>query len=207
MPEVNELMKGVPDPEKRDPANENVAMALGQAAFAYIEQDHLAHLQAHLDFAKDPILGANPLMAPAFLPMVMEHIKQHLTLWYLNRMNGYVSKATGQEIKDYEQPHLTKQVDKLYAVAAQHVEMDTKQVFTNVLPVIQGMVQEIQKYKPQPQMTPEAMVLEKTSMAETQRRAQKDQADIQLDMKKHQDRKSTRLNSSHSQQSRMPSSA
>jgi hypothetical protein len=36
-------------------------------------------------------------------------------------------------------------------------------------------------------MTPEAQVLKETSMAETQRRAAKDQADIQLAQQKHQD--------------------
>lgn len=184
IPEINELMKGVPDPEKRDAANENVAMSIGQAAYAYIEQDHLAHLQAHIDFAKNPVFGANPLIAPAFIPNAIEHIKQHLTLWYLNRMNGYVNQAAGKPILDYDQPSVTPEVDKLFAVASQHLQLDSEQVFKNVLPILQSMVQEMQKYKPQPQMSAEAQVLEKTSMAETQRRAAKDQADIELARKK-----------------------
>ena len=187
VPEVNELMKGVPDPEKRDAANENVAMAIGQAAFAYIEQDHLAHLQAHVDFAKNPVFGANPLIAPQFIPNAIEHIKQHLTLWYLNRMNGYVNAATKKPILDYEQPDVTPKVDKLYAVASQHLQLDSEQVFKNMMPILQAMVQEMQKYKPQPQMSAEAQVLEKTSMAETQRRAARDQAEMQLQQKKQQE--------------------
>ena len=187
IPQVNELMKGVPDPEKRDSANENVAMSIGQPAYAYIEQDHLAHLQSHIDFAKDPVLGANPLIAPAFIPNAIEHIKQHITLWYLNRMNGYVTKATGRAIKNYDDPLITPEVDKLYGAASQHVMLDTEQVFGKVLPILQAMTQEMQKYKPQPQMTPEAMVLEKTSMAETERRAKKDQADVELAQQKHED--------------------
>ena len=187
VPEVNELMKGVPDPEKRDAANENVAMAIGQAAYAYIEQDHLAHLQAHIDFAKNPVFGANPLIAPAFIPNAIEHIKQHLTLWYLNRMNGYVNQAAGKPIEDYDLPTVTPEVDKLFAVASQHLQLDSEQVFKSVLPILQAMVQELQKYKPQPQMTPEAIVLEKTSMAETQRRAARDQADVELAKKKQEE--------------------
>ena len=187
VPSINELLKDVPDPEKRDPANENVAMAIGQAAFAYIEQDHLAHIQSHLDFAKDPILGGNPLIAPAFIPKAMEHVKQHLTLWYLNRMNGYVTKSVGHPVKDYDDSEKTEQIDQLFAVASRHVNLDTETVFSGIMPVIQQMMQQIQQYKPQPQMTPEAMVLEKTSMAETQRRAQRDQADVQLAQQKHQD--------------------
>jgi hypothetical protein len=184
VPEINELMKGVPDPEKRDAANENVAMAIGQTAYAYIEQDHLAHLQSHLDFGKNPVFGANPLIAPAFIPNALEHIKQHLTLWYLNRMNGYVNAAAKGRITDYDNPEITPQVDKLFAAASQHLQLDSESVFKKILPITEAMVKEMQKYKPQPQMTPEAIVLEKTSMAETERRAARDQADIELQKKK-----------------------
>jgi len=187
VPGVNELMKDVPDPEKRDSANENVAMAIGQSAFAYMEQDHLAHIQSHLDFAKDPILGANPMIAPAFIPHVMEHIKQHLTLWYLNRMNGYVHKSLGKPVTDYDVEDVTPKIDKLFALAGQHVNQDSVQTFQQIMPIIQQMMQQLQQFQPKPPMTPEAQVLMDTSMAETQRRAQRDQADVQLEMQKHQD--------------------
>jgi hypothetical protein len=187
VPGVNELMRDVPDPEKRDSANENVAMAIGQSAFAYMEQDHLAHIQSHLDFAKDPILGANPMIAPAFIPHVMEHIKQHLTLWYLNRMNGYVHKSLGKPVTDYDVEDVTPKIDKLFALAGQHVNQDSVQTFQQIMPIIQQMMQQMQQFQPKAPMTPEAQVLMDTSMAETQRRAQKDQADIQLEMQKHQD--------------------
>jgi len=187
VPGVNELMRDVPDPEKRDSANENVAMAIGQSAFAYMEQDHLAHIQSHLDFAKDPILGANPMIAPAFIPHVMEHIKQHLTLWYLNRMNGYVNKSLGKPVTDYDVEDVTPKIDKLFALAGQHVNQDSVQTFQQIMPIIQQMMQQLQQFQPKAPMTPEAQVLMDTSMAETQRRAQRDQADVQLNMQKHQD--------------------
>jgi hypothetical protein len=79
---------------------------------------------------------------------------------------------------------VTPQIDKLFAAASQHLQLDSESVFKNILPITQAMTQELQKYKPQPQMTPEALVLEKTSMAETQRRAARDQADIELQKKK-----------------------
>jgi precorrin isomerase len=41
------------------------------------------------------------------------------------------------------------------------------------------MVQDSQKYKPKPDMTPDAQVLLQTSMAETQRRQARDQAEMQ----------------------------
>lgn len=184
VPGVNELMVDVPAPMKIDAANENVAMSIGQMAFAYPEQDHLAHLQAHLDFAKDPVLGSNPLIAPAFIPKVMEHCKQHIALWYLNRVNGYVERSVGKKVEDYELLADPKTVDKLFAAASQHVAMDSQQTLSGILPIIQRMQQLAQQYKPQPPMDADAKVLLDTSMAETQRRAQRDQAEMALEEKK-----------------------
>ena len=116
-----------------------------------------------------------------------------LTLWYLNRMNGYVNAAAKGRITDYDDPAITPQVDKLFAAASQHLQLDSEDVFKSILPITQAMMQEMQKYKPQPQMTPEALVLEKTSMAETQRRAARDQADIELQKKKQDEEVSLKM--------------
>jgi hypothetical protein len=180
VPGINELMTDVPAPEKRDAANENVAMTIGQAAFAYPEQDHLGHIQAHLDYAKDPVFGGNPLVAPSFLPKAMEHIKQHLALWYLNRMNGYVERSLGKKPEDYDLVKDPKMVDKLFGAASQHVLMDSEETLQGILPVIQQMVQSMQQFKPKPELTPDGQVLLQTSMAETQRRQARDQAELQL---------------------------
>ena len=188
VPGVNEIMKDVPAPEKRDSANENVAMMLGQAAFAYMEQDHLSHIQSHLDFYKDPIFGSNPMVQPVILPQMVEHLKQHISMWYLNRMNGYVVKTLGRQATDYDDPKVTPEADKLMAIASQHVTMDTQKVFAQVVPELQNMMQTMQKLKQgnTPPMTPEAQVLLQTSMAETQRLTAKDQADNQLNVQKLQ---------------------
>ena len=180
VPGINEIMVDVPPPVKMDAANENVAMAIGQAAFAYPEQDHLGHIQAHLDFAKSPIFGGNPIVAPAFLPKAMEHIKQHIVLWYLNRMNGYVQKSLGKKLPDYDMLDDPKAVDKLFGAASQHVDMDAEATLKGIMPVIQQMMQGLKQFQPQPPMTPDAKVLLDTSMAETQRRTNRDQAELQL---------------------------
>jgi hypothetical protein len=155
-------------------------MAIGQAAFAYPEQDHLGHIQAHLDFAKSPIFGGNPIVAPAFLPKAMEHIKQHIVLWYLNRMNGYVQKSLGKKLPDYDMLDDPKAVDKLFGAASQHVDMDAESTLKGIMPVIQQMMEGLKQFQPQPQMTPDTKVLLDTSMAETQRRTNRDQAELQL---------------------------
>lgn len=180
VPGINELMTDVPAPVKQDAANENVALAIGQAAFAYPEQDHLGHIQTHLDFAKSPIFGSNPMIAPVYLPKAVEHIKQHIVLWYLNRMNGYVQKAAGDKLPEYELHNDPKVIDRMFGAASQHVEMDADQTLKGILPVVQQLMQSLQQFKQQPQLPPEAKVLLDTSMAETQRRQARDQAEMQL---------------------------
>lgn len=183
IPGINELLKDTPAPEERTPADENVAMALGQNAFAYIQQDHLAHIQTHLDFAMNPAFGSNPIMASFYLPRSLEHIKQHMVLWYLNRMNGYVAKSRGDKLlteQEYEDKRLTGEIDKVFAIASQHVRMDSDKAFQKIVPLIQQLMQAMQKLSPQPQLPPEAQVLRETSLAETQRRAARDKAEMGL---------------------------
>jgi hypothetical protein len=180
VPNITELMVNTSGPEKADAATENVAMSIGQSASAYPEQDHLGHIQVHLDYAKDPVYGGNPLIAPTFSPKVIEHLKQHIVLWYLSRMNGYVKKTTGQTVEDYGSMNDPKPMDKIFGAVSQHVMLDTKETLAGIMPIIQQIMQQSQQSKPQPDMPPDAQVLLQTSMAETQRRAQRDQQEMQL---------------------------
>ncbi len=183
IPGINEILKDTPMPEELNAADENVAMALGRNAFAYIQQDHLAHIQTHLDFALNPAFGSNPIMASFYLPRALEHIKQHMVLWYLNRTNAYVAKVRdGEPVTEaeYENVRLTAELDKVFSVATQHVQKDSEKAFAKIVPLIQQLLQAMQQLAPKPQLPPEAQVLMETSMAETQRRAQRDQGDLQL---------------------------
>jgi hypothetical protein len=188
IPNINELLKDIPAPEQRTLADENAAMAVGHTAYAYIQQDHIAHIQGHIMFGTDPAFGANPFIAPQFLPNAIEHIKQHMTLWYLNRMNGYVENLRGgKPVDDYDNPALTATIDKLYATVGQHVALDTQHVFENILPQLQQMQQTMMQTKAAPVLPPDAQVVKDTATAETQRKAAKDQQDGQMAQAKLQD--------------------
>ena len=179
---VNELIPNAAKPAEMNAADENAAMALGRPAFAYPRQDHLAHIQTHLTFALDPTLGANPLIAPRFIPQALEHIKQHMMLWYTGQMSTYVQGGNQVQYGKYEDSKLVKEIDKAIALASDHVKMDTQQVFQGVLPALQQLSQMLQQFKPPaPPMEGEAQAVLQASLAETQRRTAKDQADIQID--------------------------
>jgi hypothetical protein len=104
-------------------------------------------------------------------------------MWYLNRMNGYVTKARGDKPlteEEYENKQLTAEIDKVFALASQHVKLDSEKAFSQILPLVQQLMQSMQQLSPKPELPPEAMVLRETSMAETERRAKKDAGELQL---------------------------
>ena len=179
VPDINELIPNTNKPIEHNAADENAAMSLGKSAFAYQEQDHLAHIQTHLTFGLDPALGSNNLIAPKFIPQALEHIKQHMMLWYTNQMNGYVTAGTNIKLGKYEDSKLAPEIDKAMAIASDHVKLDTAEVFKGVLPALQQLGQVMQQFKPPaPPMDGEAQAVLQASMAETQRRAARDQADM-----------------------------
>lgn len=179
VPDINELIPNTNKPVEHNAADENAAMSLGKSAFAYPDQDHLAHIQTHLTFGLDPALGSNTLIAPKFIPQALEHLKQHMMLWYTNQMNGYVTAGTNIKLGKYEDSKLASEIDKAMAVASDHVKLDTAEVFKGVLPALQQLGQVMQQFKPPaPPMDGEAQAVLQASMAETQRRAARDQADM-----------------------------
>ena len=187
IPNVNELIPNASKPAEMNAADENSAMALGRPAFAYPRQDQLAHIQAHLAFALDPALGSNRLIAPKYIPNVLEHIKQHMMLWYTSQMSTYVQGETGVQFGKYEDSKLVKQIDNAVALASTHLSMDTEEVFKGLLPALEQLGQMMQQFKPPaPPMDGEAQAVLQASMAETQRRAAEDQARLAFDTQKFQ---------------------
>ena len=186
VPGVNELMPNAPKPVEQDSANENAAMALGKPAFAYPRQDHLAHIQSHLNFALDPNLGSNNLIAPKFIPQALEHIKQHMMLWYTSQMQGYVTANPNLELEKYEDSKFAQEIDKIMAVASNHVKLDTQQVFAQVTPSLMQLGQVMAQFAPKPQVDPADQALLQASLAETQRRTARDQGDLQIAQQKLQ---------------------
>ena len=177
---VDELMPQAVEPTEQNAADENASMALGRPAYAYPHQSHLAHLQSHLDFALNPALGGNAIFGPMLMPLMLDHLKHHITLWYTSHMHQYVEKSLGKKVTHYDLPEITGEIDKLYALASQHVQMDTQSTMEKVVPALQKIQAMAQQFAPKPPMDPDAQVVLQTSMAETQRRAAKDQVDAKI---------------------------
>lgn len=185
---INDVNEVLPDPaevKQMNPALENVAMSLGKPVGAFPGQDHLAHIQVHLDYAKDPMYGSNPIIAPVFIPAMLEHMKQHLTLAYLDQMDAYTSASLNRPFNILKEEPIVREAQQLLAASSQHFAQDSQQMFGGVAPVMQqlvGMMQQMRQSQ-QPQ-DPAVQALLQSQMAETQRKAQYDQAKIQFDTAK-----------------------
>ena len=188
IPEANEVLPNPLGNNESNPALENVSMTMGRAAAAYPDQDHLAHIKIHLEYANNPAFGGNPVIGPTFAPHALDHIKQHLTLHYLQSMRGYVAEASGG--KDVLELHTEKPLDQnaqqALVIASQLVDQDSKQTMAEFLPQITALAQKVAQAQQSQQQNalmgdPTAAAIIKTQTAETQRKLQEAQAKMQLD--------------------------
>ena len=193
IPAIDEILPNPMGAKESNPALENVSMTMGRPAAAYPDQDHISHIKIHLAYAENPAYGANPVIGPAFAPHALEHIKQHLTLHYLQEMRSYVAQASGG--KDSLDLHQEKPLDvesqQALALASQMVTEDSQQNLMQYVQQIQALAQKVAQAQQAQQAQiaandPTAQVILKTQMAETQRKSQEAQAKMQLDMQQDQ---------------------
>ena len=191
VPNIEEVLPNPMGANESNPALENVSMTMGRPAAAYPDQDHIAHIKIHLDYANNPAYGGNPVIGPTFTPHALEHIKQHLTLHYLQSMRAYVAQASGG--KDTLDLHQEKPLDldaqQALALASQMVGQDAQQNMAQYVQQIQALAQKVAQAQQHQQEAaanadPTAQVLLKTQMAETQRKQQESQMQMQFNNQK-----------------------
>ena len=193
IPAIEEILPNPLGAAESNPALENVSMTMGRPAAAYPDQDHISHIKVHLEYANNPAYGGNPVIGPTFAPHALEHIKQHLTLHYLQSMRSYVAQASGG--KDVLQLHQEKPLDieaqQALALASQLVDQDSQQTMSQYVQQIAALAQKVAQAQQSQQQSaamadPTAQVILKTQMAETQRKTQEAQAKMQLQTQQDQ---------------------
>ena len=169
--------------KESNPALENVSMTMGRPAAAYPDQDHISHIKIHLAYANDPAYGGSPVIGPTFAPNALEHIKQHLTLHYLQSMRAYVAQAQGgrDTLELHQEKPLDLEAQQALALASQMVAQDSQQDMAPYVQQIQALAQKVQEANAQQRQLaaeadPTAQVILKTQMAETERKAKEAQA-------------------------------
>ena len=193
VPDAEEILPNPLGANESNPALENVGMTMGKPAAAYPDQDHIAHIKIHLEYANNPAYGGNPVIGPTFAPQALQHIKQHLTLHYLQSMRGMVAQAAGGKdtLDLHQEKPLDKQAQQALALASQMVNQDAQQELGPYIQQIQALAQKVAQAQQaqQQQMLgqdPTANVIMQTQMAETKRKSEEAQARMQLEQQKDQ---------------------
>lgn len=180
IPNPDELLAPQEKPEEQNAVNENAAMSLQRPVAAFPEQDHLAHLQVHLDYMQSPALGQLPIIAPGFLPMVLEHIKEHIALWYVVENYEMLKTSMGMdeeqlgEVLQQQDPQTRQELDKTLAAMSQKIVPRAQEVLGGIPPIIQQAVQQLQAMSKPP--APEIPV-DPNAQAMIQQKEGKDQRD------------------------------
>ena len=162
------------EPEEMNAANENVATSFGKPITAYPHQDHLAHIQTHLGYCMSPVLGSNPLLAPKVIPPMLDHLSQHMSLWYLGRVYAIVKLHLPGQLEDYMEisdDAVKAEIDRTIAKAAEQVTQESVQKFQQMgLPQAVQQLQALMKqFMPPQPMDPSQAQLQKAQMDNTTR--------------------------------------
>jgi len=178
VPQGKDLLLPAPKPLELNAVNENIAATMRRPIVAFPEQDHLAHLQVHLDFITNPMFGGNKVIGPACIPMLLDHIKEHMVLWYASQIYKEASDAAQVDIGEIQKDATVEEkqsLDKLLATTSQVVTKQSQETFSSIPNIIEQTIQMLQQMQPPMPQDPAVQVAQQ----QVQNQAQKNQADAQ----------------------------
>jgi hypothetical protein len=187
VPQGKDLLVPAPKPLELNAVNENIAATMRRPIVAFPEQDHLAHLQVHLDFLTNPIFGNNKAIGPAFIPAMLDHIKEHMVLWYASQIYHEASDAAQVDIGEIQKDATTEEkqsLDKLLATTSQVVTKQSQEAFQQIPQIIDQAIQTLQQMQPPPPQDPSVQIAQQqlqNQQAKDQANAQTAQAKLQQD--------------------------
>ena len=122
VPDWEELLSGRGATMRRDPINENMGMMVGGGAKAFVEQDHDAHIQVHMDFMGQLNDDAMAIVEPAMRSHLAEHyaLKYYLGMAEQARMMGVELPPPSFLDENQDEEELPVEVEQIMSqVAAQ----------------------------------------------------------------------------------------
>lgn len=171
---IDELLPEVPSPLTADVVAENDAARQGKPLKAAMEQNHSAHIDAHLAFLSSPLIAQNPMIPPQTLNGLMAHINEHI---------GMLVTTTIKQLTQQLSMDMAAQGVPVDVIEAQATQQAMQLLAQQMMPVMQqvGQIQQtLQQRTPQPQMPPEVQATLQIGMAEIERKKALDQATNQL---------------------------
>lgn len=171
--DIDEILPEPPKPQNLNPIAENVAAVHGTPILALPEQNHLAHIYAHLEFCVNPVFF-NPITGSKLLPIMVQHTVEHIAFYYadlMEKQTQFSQLAQDTPTKDLEDMLADKNTDVLKSMA---------QELEKVMEQLSQVAEMAKQVAPPPPMDPAVEATFKAAMAEIDRKKARDQAEIQL---------------------------
>lgn len=170
-----------PIPQRQNAVAENVTASGAGVIKAFPGQDHEAHIKLHVDYLKDPIFGSNPALAPNFIPKIIAHIGEHVSLWYSDAMLEAATAAlrarTGNPmltLESFMNVGVEVPLDRLMAELGPDVMELAQQNMKQVPDIIYEARDLMKQLAPPTPMDPSAVAME-----DVQRQREADKAQLQ----------------------------
>lgn len=157
IPDYEEFLPEIPKAMELNPVDENVAMVMGKPVKAYAGQDHLAHIQVHLDFAKNPMFGASPIIQGRFLTPAMNHLMDHMLVWYEETAKLDAATQSGKKPDEIDWDN-NPQAASMLAASSSVVDKAASIAFAQIPAIVAQGVQQLQAMAPKPPIDPMVQV-------------------------------------------------
>jgi len=194
---ANKLVPVEDDQVPTDPVQENQNLLIMKPVKAFIEQNHEAHIQAHMAAIQNPkiaqLMQMNP-QAQAIMAAAMAHINEHIAFEYRKQ----VEMSMGMPLPNEEQnknvsPEIADQIAMMAAKATQQLTQQAQQQAQQQQaeqqmqdPIVQMQMQELQikqgelQLKQQKQAIDAAAKADQIRIEESRIEAQKEIAAMQV---------------------------
>lgn len=146
IPDYEDFLPDAPEAEPLNPVDENINMAMGKPVKAYEGQNHEAHIQVLLDFAQNQTFGASPVIAGKFIPAALNHLQDHLLVWYGEMMK----KAAGGNMNWDTDPDASVALAQSCAI----VDKASEVAFGKIPALVAQAMQKMQAMAPKPPQDP-----------------------------------------------------
>lgn len=169
---IDELLPLPPKPVTADPMTEAMASMQGMQLKASPEQDHFAHIDAHLLYLANPVVVQNPLVPGPPLMALLGHVQQHILLL----QQQIVSRAAA--LLATQNPGMSQ--DRLTTMAIKDTAPGITQFLVPKLQMIGELQAQIQTKMPPPPLPPEVQATIQIAQMDIQRKTEMDKATIGL---------------------------
>ena len=175
---IDEILPPAPEPQPTDPSIENARALAGQLLTAFPEQDHDAHIATHVALMVTPLVQASP----SVFGMLVSHCMEHIA--FKSRM---IAQQEIQNAMANMDPQLAQMAPSIPVEQTEsRVAQIEAQLVTDFLQTIQP--QQGEKQDPLVDIRQKELAIR---AAESERRAQLDASNLQLEREKLQQRAAT----------------